>query len=176
MPTPIAATPGAPHTQWAVGRALPPGAAVTWTWQIPLQPPAASPGADRALDAVPLPAARAGLAAYWRAAERGLTSIDVPETRVDAVYDANVVEMLQSRYLTPSGWVQGVNRIQYQSYWIRDSSVNTVALDEVGLQRDAAQNLAFLPHWQQPDGLYVGRAGQQDGVGQALWISTSTPR
>ena len=42
-------------------------------------------------------------------------------------------------------------------------------MDLIGLHQAAAQNLAFLAHWQQADGLYISRVGQQDGVGQALW-------
>ena len=99
-----------------------------------------------------------------------MTQISVPEERVDAVYDADVAQMLQSRYLTPTGWVQGVNRLQYQAYWIRDSAVETVALDQIGLH--SGRRRRTWPSWptgSSPDGLYISRAGQQDGVGQALW-------
>jgi hypothetical protein len=157
------------HARQEYRRRLAPGDQATWSWQIPLRPPAAGAGADRALDAVGRPDAEARLNTLWRRQERGMTQITVPEKRVNAVYDANVAEMLQSRYRSPRGWVQAVNRLQYQSYWIRDSAVDTVALDQVGLHAAAAQNLAFLAHWQQPDGLYISRSGQQDGVGQALW-------
>ena len=169
LTTPASGAPDAPHARQAYARQLAPGAATTWTWQIPLAPPAAGASVDRALAAVSPAAAIARLAGLWRAQERGMTQIDVPEPRVNAVYDANVVEMLQSRYLTPAGWVQGVNRLQYQAYWIRDSAIDTVALDQIGLHAEAAQNLALLAHFQQPDGLYISRSGQQDGIGQALW-------
>ncbi len=48
-----------------------PTASVSFTWQIPLDPPPAGAGADRALDAVPLGAARAALRSLWAAQEAG---------------------------------------------------------------------------------------------------------
>ncbi|HXD66547.1 MAG TPA: hypothetical protein VNV17_18130 [Solirubrobacteraceae bacterium] len=169
LSTPDSDSPVAAHAKEGYFRSLPAGADIRWTWQIPLEPPEDTSAVARAVDAVSFSAALARLVDFWRRQERGMTQIDVPETRVDDIYAANAVEILQSRYQTASGWVQGVNRLQYQSYWIRDSSVDTVALDDIGLHADAAQNLAFLPRWQQPDGLYISRAGQQDGIGQALW-------
>jgi len=162
-------SPQAPHDKASYTRRLAPQASCLWAWQIPLVPPSASASQDRELDGVSLAAAHAALVGLWRRQEAGMTQITVPEPRVNAVYEANVVQMLQSRYQTPAGWVQAANRLQYQSYWIRDSSIETVALDDIGLHGAAAENLANLANWQQPDGLYISRAGQQDGVGQALW-------
>ncbi len=169
LATPASAAPQAPHVLTVYTQPLGAHGSVALTWQIPLAPPVADARTDRALDGVPLTAARAAMRALWAAQEAGMTRIDVPEPRVDAVYLANVVAILQSRYLTRSGWVQAVNRLQYQSYWIRDSAIETVALDDIGLHTAAAQNLAFLSDWQQPNGLYISRTGQQDGVGEALW-------
>ena len=169
LPTANSSSYAAPHAKEAYQMRLAGGRSVSWTWQIPMRPPPAGGGVDRDLDAVPLKAAHAQLVSLWRDQEAGMTRIYVPEARVNAVYEANAVEMLASRYLTPSGWVEGSNKLQYQAYWIRDSAIETVALDLIGLHRPAAQNLAFLAHWQQPDGLYISRAGQQDGIGQALW-------
>lgn len=157
------------HGRDVLTQRLAPGHRVTWSWQIPLRPPAAGPRSDAALAAVSPAAAHHRVVGYWRALQRGMMRVSLPEARVVSTFEANVVQILQSRYRTPSGWAQGVNRLQYQSYWIRDSSVDTVALDQVGLHSAAAQNLAFLAHWQQPDGLYISRTGQQDGVGQGVW-------
>jgi hypothetical protein len=167
--TPAARSFAAPGIEVRYLASLAPRRSFTWTWQIPLAPPAAGQAADAALAAVSPQLARAQLANFWRGEESGLTAIKVPERRVNAVYLASVVALLQARYSTAAGWVQGVNRLQYQSYWIRDSSVETVALDDVGLHALAAENLAYLARWQQPDGLYISRIGQQDGVGEALW-------
>ncbi len=159
----------APGVRETFDQRLAAGQSVSWTWQVPLQAAADGAGVDRRLDAMPLQTARAALFSLWREQEAGMTQISVPEARVNAVYQANAMEMLASRYRTPSGWVQTSNKLQYQAYWIRDSAIETNALDQINLHEAAAQNLAFLAHWQQPDGLYISRSGQQDGVGQALW-------
>ncbi len=88
---------------------------------------------------------------------------------MSATYRAALTEILSSRYRTPSGWVQGVNKLQYQAFWIRDAALETDALDLAGLHTQAAQNLAFMDTLQQPDGLFISRVGQYDGLGQALW-------
>ena len=45
----------------------------------------------------------------------------------------------------------------------------TNALDRVGLFAPAGENLPFFARWQRDDGLFISRAGQYDGTGQALW-------
>ena len=95
--------------------------------------------------------------------------ISVPERKVAATYRAAVAEMLESRFQTGSDWVQASNKLQYQAFWIRDAAIETQALDLAGLHRAAAQNLAFLDTYQQPDGLFISRTDQYDGLGEALW-------
>ncbi len=142
---------------------------VAFTWQIPLSPPAAGAGADAALDSEPLLAARAELQRMWDAEEAGMMRISVPEAKVLDTYRAAIVEMLESRYQTPAGWVQGTNKLQYQAFWLRDGAIETNALDLADLHVQAAQNLAFLDTFQQSDGLFISRVDQYDGLGQALW-------
>jgi hypothetical protein len=148
---------------------LPPGGRVRFTWQIPLDPGAPSARANRSLDALPLRAARGELARLWHSQEAGMMQISVPERKVVATYRAAIAEMLESRFRTSSGWVQASNKLQYQAFWIRDAAIETQALDLAGLHRAAAQNLAFLDTYQQPDGLFISRTDQYDGLGEALW-------
>ena len=98
-----------------------------------------------------------------------MMQISVPESKVVATYRAAIAELLASRYLTPSGWVQATNKLQYQAFWIRDAALDTDALDLAGLHTQAAQNLAFMDTFQQPNGLFISRVGHFDGLGQALW-------
>jgi hypothetical protein len=142
---------------------------VSFTWQIPLDPQAPSASADSSLDSVPLSAALVELRRTWRAQEAGMMRISVPERKVVDTYRAAIVEMLASRFQTDSGWVQASNKLQYQAFWIRDGALETQALDLAGLHRQAAQNLAFLDTYQQPDGLFISRTDQYDGLGEALW-------
>jgi hypothetical protein len=144
-------------------------ASVSLTWQIPLEPPAAGAAADRALDAVPPAGARARLKAMWRREEAGMMRIEVPEAKVGASYRAAIAEILESRYDSTAGWVQATNRLQYRAFWIRDAAMEVHALDLAGLHAQAAQDLAFMDGFQEADGLFISRAGQYDGLGQALW-------
>lgn len=170
---PLAGTGSSPLTATHDGRAftilLAGHARRSLTWQIPLEPPAAGRRADARLDAVAPARARALLDGLWAREEAGMTSIEVPEQRVQAAYRAAIVQILDSRIQTPSGWVQAVNRLQYQAFWIRDAAMETQALDLAGLRGQARQDLSFMDAFQQPDGLFISRAGQYDGLGQALW-------
>jgi hypothetical protein len=145
------------------------GGGVSLTWQIPLEPPPADARSDRELDAVPASSARAQLMRTWRQEEAGMMRIEVPEAKVDASYRAAIAEILESRYDSAAGWVQATNRLQYQAFWIRDAAMEVHALDLAGLHAQAAQDLAFMDGFQEPDGLFISRSGQYDGLGQALW-------
>jgi hypothetical protein len=150
--------------------ALAPHRRTQLTWQIPLSPPPADPRGDAMLDAVPAGRSRAELARAWTAQEAGLLKISVPEAKVSATFHAAVTEILASRYHSASGWVQASNKLQYQAFWLRDAAIDTYALDLAGLRVAASQDLAFLDTYQQPDGLFMSRPGQYDGLGQALWV------
>jgi hypothetical protein len=169
LATPARNTLTAPHDGRVFSVRLAPHRSVSFTWQLPLEPPHAGGGADRALDGVPLGAARARLRLLWTEQEAGMMRIDVPEAKVDATYKAAIEEILESRYLTPVGWEQSPNRLQYRAFWIRDAAIETQALDLAGLHAAAAQNLSFIDAFQQADGLFISQAGQYDGWGEALW-------
>jgi hypothetical protein len=169
LASPARTSPTAPHDGRLFTARLEAHGRISFTWQIPLEPPAPGAGADRALDGMPLRHALAALRRTWRAQEAGMMQIDVPEAKVLDTYRAAIAEILSSRYRTPTGWVQGSNKLQYQAFWIRDGTIDTQALDVAGLHVQAAQNLAFLDTFQQPDGLFISRADQYDGLGQALW-------
>ena len=170
---PLPGTGSGPLTATHDGRVfsvlLAPHARRSFTWQVPLEPPAAGAQADAQLDAVTPARARAQLESLWSREEAGMTRIEVPEQRVQAAYRAAIVQILDSRLQTAAGWVQTVNRLQYQAFWIRDAAMETQALDMAGLHGQAAQDLSFMDSFQQPDGLFISRAGQYDGLGQALW-------
>ncbi len=169
----LASAPGnsltATHNARLFAVRLRPRAQASFTWQIPLDPQAPSASANESLDSLPLRAARIELEDTWRAQEAGMMQISVPERKVVDTYRAAIVEMLASRFQTEAGWVQASNKLQYQAFWIRDGALETQALDLAGLHQQAAQNLAFLDTYQQPDGLFISRTDQYDGLGEALW-------
>jgi hypothetical protein len=170
------AGPTAPHDARVFDASLKAGGRVSFTWQIPLSPPPASATADRALDLVPLSAARAHFTRMWATEEAGMTKISVPEAKVSDTYRASIAQILSSRYLTPAGWVQGVNKLQYQAFWIRDGALETQSLDLAGLHAQATLDLQFMDALQRPDGLFIDRAGQYDGLGEALWALSQHSR
>jgi hypothetical protein len=165
-------TPTATHDGRAFHRELNGHARDSFTWQIPLEPPPAGTSAEAQLDAMPRAQARAALVSEWRAQEKPMMQISLPEAKVTSSYDAAIVEMLESRELTPAGWVQASNTLQYDAFWIRDAAMETFALDLAGLHEPAAQDLGFMDTFQQPDGLFISRAEQYDGLGQALWATS----
>ena len=169
LPPPRADTLTAVHDGRAFRSVLPGHACASFTWQIPLEPSPADASADGQLDAMPLARARVALAREWSAREAAMMRISLPEAKAADSYDAAIVEMLESRELTPSGWVQASNKLQYDAFWIRDAAMETFALDLSGLHEPSAQDLAFMDTFQQPDGLFISRPEQYDGLGQALW-------
>lgn len=159
----------APHDERLFATRLPAHAHASLTWQIPLEPPSAGQAADDTLDATPRAAALSAFRGIWHASEAHLTKIEVPERKVVSTYEASIAEMMLSRYRTPRGWMQTPNRLQYDSFWIRDAAIESEALDLAGLHRPAVQDLSFLQSFQQPSGLFISQEGQYDGVGEALW-------
>ncbi|MDX6667428.1 MAG: hypothetical protein QOK04_808, partial [Solirubrobacteraceae bacterium] len=110
------------------------------------------------------------LVQMWRQQLVGAMGIDVPERKVTDTFYTSLVNILMPRFRNAAGlWVQAVNKLRYQAFWLRDASVMTNALDLAGLTAPAGDNLPFALTWQAPDGLYISRTGQLDGFGQTLW-------
>ena len=108
--------------------------------------------------------------AYWRSLYARAIQIEVPEPKVADTFYASLANVAIPRYPASSGgWVQAVNKLQYNAFWLRDASFIVDAFDLAGLHDLAAQDLAFFPSWQQPDGLFISRPSQYDGFGEALW-------
>ncbi|MGI8803319.1 MAG: hypothetical protein ACR2KV_14330, partial [Solirubrobacteraceae bacterium] len=151
-------------------RVLRPGATARLVFKVPAVP-LASPGAALG-DAARLgyPQAHAAVRTAFDAALGRATRLQLPEPAVDDAYHAGLAQILTSRYRLPDGrWVQTVNDLQYHAFWLRDTAVMTNALDLAGLAGPAAEDLAYLARWQRPDGLFISRPGQYDGMGEALW-------
>ena len=158
-----------------VGRAtyalrLAPGATRSIDLRIPVTPRAMTPAEIAALRAESFAAHHSVVLARWRAALGAAVAIRLPERAVTDAFSASLAQILEPRYRLPDGqWVQAVNALQYHSFWLRDTAVIAQALDLAGLHTPAAQDLAFFSAWQRPDGLFISRAGQMDGLGEALW-------
>ena len=165
----------APAPSSRVGRAsyalaLAPGATRTIDVRIPVVPRTLTPAEIAGLRADSFAAHLSAVLGRWRAALAPAVRVSLPEPGVDRAFDTALVQLLEPRYQLPDGrWVQTVNALQYHSFWLRDTAVIAQALDVAGLHQPAAQDLAFFSAWQRPDGLFISRAGQMDGLGEALW-------
>lgn len=107
---------------------------------------------------------------YWRALFARAIHIEVPERKVDDAFYTSLANMAMSRYPSAaSGWVQTVNKLQYNAFWLRDASMIANSFDLAGLHQLAGQDLDFFPVWQRDDGLFISRPNQYDGFGEALW-------
>ena len=107
---------------------------------------------------------------YWRGLYARAIQIGVPEPKVADTFYTSLANMAIPRYpASTGGWVQAVNKLQYNAFWLRDASFISNAFDLAGLHDLAAQDLGFFPSWQQPDGLFISRPSQYDGFGEALW-------
>jgi hypothetical protein len=149
---------------------LAPGQTINLDYKLPLVPvPAGSP-AQAAVDAASFNDARERLIASWTDQLAPAMQVEVPERKVQDAYYASLATILQNRYRLANGqWVQTVNKLRYHAFWLRDASIMTQALDLVGLNRLARQNLDFFPTWQEPSGQFISRTEQWDGHGQTLW-------
>lgn len=140
------------------------GAQHAWTVVVALNPSADAP------PRISFARAMARARRDWSEQTRGMVKIRIPEAKVQETYYRSVQQLLESRYQEQGQWVQTVNKLQYHAFWIRDAATITQALDLAGLHQAARQNLDFLLGWQHPDGLFISRSGQLDGMGQALWV------
>jgi hypothetical protein len=166
---PAALSPDSRGAEVATDGMLAPGAATQLLVRMPVVPIAADAPQLAAIRAASFDERRAALVARWRERLAPATILEVPEAKVQETFEASLVQILQSRYEQDGEWVQTVNKLSYHAFWLRDAAVMTHALDLVGLHDEARENLEFFARYQRPDGLFISRRGQLDGVGQAIW-------
>ena len=135
---------------------------------IPL--PADDTGDLNAIAATGYDAQLAAVVRYWDAVYADAMQIQVPERKVEDTFYASVANMDMPRYpARAGGWIQAVNKLQYNAFWLRDAAVIANAFDVAGLHGLAAQDLEYFSAWQRSDGLFISRPQQYDGFGEALW-------
>lgn len=149
---------------------LAPGASATADFRMPIEPVPATSPVVVTIQAASFDEHRRSVIDAWRERVAGAMTVDLPEAKVRNAYTASLVNILVARSKSPQGeWVQAVNKLRYQAFWLRDAAMMTNALDRVGLFTPAGENLPFFARWQREDGLFISRPGQYDGIGQALW-------
>ncbi len=149
---------------------LAPGQVVNLDYKLPVAPVAAGSPEQAAIEAASYDDARQNLIADWTQRVSPAMQVELPERKVQDAYYASLATILQARYRLGDGqWVQTVNKLRYHAFWLRDAAIMTQALDLVGLNRPAKENLDFFLTWQEPSGQFISRTEQFDGHGQALW-------
>ncbi len=106
---------------------------------------------------------------FWRRHFEGKPAIQYPEKKVQATWQACLVQDLSAMDRIEGEIVQKVNRFQYGTFWLRDASFIARAYDIFGRHQEAEEVLLRFLGWQRPDGLFVSQGGQYDGIGQTLW-------
>lgn len=149
---------------------LRPGRSASLVFRMPVTPVKAGSARHRRIARASYGRARRGLLAHWRRVFAEAVGVAIPEQKVEDAFYASLANILMARYRDPRGrFVQTVNKLQYHAFWLRDAAVITNALDLAGLHSAAGRNFAFFRTWQQDDGLFISRPGQNDGFGQTLW-------
>jgi hypothetical protein len=146
------------------------GQTVTLDWKLPVIPIAADSPTVAKVRAASFDSYLSGTSHFWEAILQKGIDIEVPEAKVNNTFKTSLIYCLIARSKIGDDYVQTVNQLNYHAFWLRDISNITRMYDLSGYPQYAAQVLRFFPRWQQPDGNFVSRVGQFDGVGQTLWI------
>ena len=149
-------------------RTLAPGESFSADFAFPHYPQ--DPAAEPALLAASFDERRAALKTYWEGWLAKATRIVVPEAKVTNAVRAYLIHSLMSQNVINDNEVeQHVNRLQYNRFWLRDSSFFISMYEMYGLP-DVGHDLArHFYGYQRPDGNMVSQAGQYDGWGQSMW-------
>jgi len=113
---------------------------------------------------------RARWIAEWRETLGSGTQISIPEKKVNDACRANLVHAMEAIWTSDDGLkVQGVNKFQYNWFWLRDGAYILRTYELFGHNDLAADLLRYFERFQQDDGNFVSQKGQLDGFGQALF-------
>jgi len=182
------AVPGVPYTKPFVGREydvseraevclfsypsdLGPRGVRTYYFRMPLVPiPADDAAQVKALQRADYDEYRQQTVAFWRDELGKGAQVTIPEAKVLDTHRASLVYDLIAIDEQPDGaWVQKVNELQYDSFWLRDGAYIVRSYDVWGHTRTAEKCLEYFRRFQGENGLFSSQGGQLDGYGQALY-------
>jgi hypothetical protein len=188
QPTNKEAVPGVPYTAPFKGRdhfvspraeccllhyqpELKGGEVVTLDFKMPAIPiPADDTTAIQAIRDADHDAYRERWVQYWRDTLEQGTVISIPEQKVMEAWRANLVHCMEAIWSADDGqWVQGVNKFQYNWFWLRDGAFILRSYELLGHADLAAKLLPYFLRFQNDDGNFSSQKGQLDGFGQALF-------
>lgn len=101
----------------------------------------------------------------WRENLDGLATLDVPDGKMQFLYDAAVRTLILHSPLDvyPGPYT-------YKRFWFRDAALILNAMLAVGMTRRAERMLDEFPSRQLMDGYFRSQEGEWDSNGEVLWI------
>ncbi|MCD6385045.1 hypothetical protein J7M23_04630 [Candidatus Sumerlaeota bacterium] len=106
---------------------------------------------------------------YWR---RWLTQglqLNLPEEKIVNLFYASRAYDLMSCERRNGDFVQTVNKLHYNNFWLRDGAFIARSYDLQGLHKVAEDILRYFLKFQNENGNFLSQSGQLDGFGQTLW-------
>lgn len=107
--------------------------------------------------------------ALWQQELAKGIQLHVPEPKVVRTHRASLMYDLIAIDQQGEDWVQKVNELQYDHFWLRDGAYIIRTHDLLGHHDTAEKCLRYFERFQRDDGLFVSQGGQLDGFGQALF-------
>lgn len=104
-------------------------------------------------------------ASTWPEALQGTAALQIPDSRMQFLYDAAVrtVLLLSADELVPGPYT-------YRRFWFRDACLMLHPMLAIGLVKRAERILATFPGRQGLNGHFLSQEGEWDSNGQVLWI------
>lgn len=107
---------------------------------------------------------------YWQERYEKGARLHIPEKKVLEAHKASLMYTWQGIWMNDAGdWVQGVNKLQYRGFWLRDGAYILRNHDVWGHHDLVRKLLKIYPDYQNEEGLFLSWHGQLDGFGQALY-------
>lgn len=149
---------------------LPPLASREMVFKMPLRLiPRETDAEIQALRAADYNTYRRKTIAFWKAELAKGTQITIPEKKVLDTHRASLMYDWIAIWQKDGQWVQGVNKYQYNWFWLRDGAYILRTYDLLGHHETSRKCLEYFRRFQQPDGNFASQKGQMDGFGQALF-------
>ena len=109
--------------------------------------------------------------AFWRNLEDHGARLYMPEEKVAHAHRASLMYNWIAIWTSKAGdWAQGVNKTQYNWFWLRDGAWIVRNYDLWGYHEVAEKCLDHHLTFQKPNGLFQSQEGQTDGFGQTLYV------
>jgi len=107
---------------------------------------------------------------YWKNLYQQGAELHIPEAKVQEAHKASLMYTWQGIWRNEDkDWIQGVNKLQYRGFWLRDGAYILRNHDIWGHNDLVRKLLQIYPDYQNEEGLFLSWEGQLDGFGQALY-------